>query len=77
MRIDRISYIVYYKNKEAIKKVEQLDVNVTYNSTRLKFLTIYFDRANEKDIKRKLEQMKGIIRYEPSLLENQKIIFEV
>lgn len=77
MRIDRISYIVYYKNKEAIKKVEQLDVNVTYNSTRLKFLTIYFDRDNEKDIKRKLEQMKGIIRYEPSLLENQKIIFEV
>ena len=77
MRIDRISYIVYYKNKEAVKKVEQLDVNVTYNSTRLKFLTIYFDRSNEKDIKRKLEQMKGIIRYEPSLLENQKIIFEV
>lgn len=77
MRIDRISYIVYYKNKEAIKKVEQLEVNITYHSTRLKFLTIYFDRTNEKDIKRKLEQMKGITRFEPSLLESQKVIFEV
>ncbi|HKL60809.1 MAG TPA: DUF2129 domain-containing protein [Acholeplasma sp.] len=77
MLIDRMSYIVYYKNKEALKRVDALDVNVTYNSKRLKFITIYFDRAKEKEIKKSLEQMKGITKYEPSLLESQQVNFEV
>ena len=42
-----------------------------------KYATIYFDRSKEKEIKLALEKMKGVSRYEKSLLEAQTIVFEV
>ena len=77
MQVNRMSYIVYIKNNEVIKRIEELDVNVVYKSQKQKYATIYFDRAKEKEIKLALEKMKGVSRYEKSLLEAQDIIFEV
>lgn len=77
MQVNRMSYIVYIKNLEVVKRIQELDVNVVYKSAKQKYATIYFDRAKEKEIKLALEKMKGVSRYEKSLLEAQEIIFEV
>ena len=77
MQVNRISYIVYVKNNEVAKRIEQLDVNIIYRSAKQKYVTIYFDRDKEKEIKVALEKMKGVIKYEKSLLEAQDIVFEV
>ncbi|MDY0346334.1 MAG: DUF2129 domain-containing protein [Acholeplasma sp.] len=77
MQVNRMSYIVYIKNNEVIKRIEELDVNVVYKSQKQKYATIYFDRSKEKEIKLALEKMKGVSRYEKSLLEAQTIVFEV
>jgi uncharacterized protein YlbG (UPF0298 family) len=77
MQVNRISYIVYIKNAEVVKRIKELDVNVTYHSQKGKYATIYFDKSKEKDIKVSLEKMKGVSKFEKSLLEAQQVIFEV
>jgi len=77
MQVNRISYIVYVKNAEVVKRIKDLDVNVTYHSQKAKYATIYFDKDKEKEIRVSLEKMKGVSRFEKSLLEAQEAIFEV
>lgn len=77
MQVDRISYIVYVKNQEISKKIAELDVNIVYKSAKQKYVTIYFDRQKEKEIRVALEKMKGVSRFEKSLLQAQEVIFKV
>ena len=77
MLVNRISYIVYFKNKEVVTKIEELDVKVFYVSQKSKYCTIYLDKNKEKEVRQALEKMKGVSKYEPSLLQAQDVKFEV
>lgn len=77
MLVNRISYIVYFKNKEVVNKIEELDVKVFFVSQKSKYCTIYLDKNKEKEVRQALEKMKGVSRYEPSLLQAQDVKFEV
>lgn len=78
MQLDRISYLVYFRHKSDIKKIKKIEnIDIYYTSLQSKYLTIYLDKANEKQVKNALSKTKGVKSFEPSLLDRPQINIEL
>jgi len=77
VQLDRISYLVYFRHKSDIKKIKKIEnIDIYYTSLKSKYLTIYLDKVNEKQVKQALSKTKGVKAFEPSLLDRPEINIE-
>ncbi|MDD2259523.1 MAG: DUF2129 domain-containing protein [Acholeplasmataceae bacterium] len=77
MQLDRISYLVYFRHKSDIKKIKKIEnIDIYYTSLKSKYLTVYLDKVNEKQVKQALSKTKGVKSFEPSLLDRPEINIE-
>lgn len=77
MQLDRISYLVYFRHKSDIKKINKIEnIDIYYTSLKSKYLTVYLDKVNEKQVKQALSKTKGVKYFEPSLLDRPEINIE-
>lgn len=70
MEIKRSCYLVYYRRNRTVNEIKRLkEVDIYYNSKRLRYLTIYFDTKDEKNILNKIRRIKGVLKVEKSQLD--------
>jgi len=72
MEIKRCAYIVDFKGKEVPKRLNKMDVNLTYISKKFNYAVVYLDEAKgEKLLTNHLRNVKGFIGVYPSLFFDQ------
>ncbi len=65
----RKGIVIYFRNTHAIKKIKNLDINITYINKPGKYLTGYVDEKEFLSIKKQLKKNKLIRNVEESLIE--------
>lgn len=72
--LNRECYLVYYRHTGALKKIKKVsEISIYYISEKSKYITIYFDKADEKAVRQILAKIKGIRSFERSLLDRPEI----
>lgn len=74
MEISRKLIIVYYDNKNCLKKIASFG-NLIYHSNKLRYAYIYVDEKNAKDIMDNIKKIKGVTKVEFSLSEMADFTF--
>lgn len=70
----RVAYIVTYKHRSVLKRLEKLPCSISYNSKSQKQVLIYFDERHLKTIENQLKKAKGFVEMEPSGLFQEEIL---
>lgn len=72
MEIKRSAFIVDFKGKEVPKRLNKMDVNLTYISKRFNYAVVYLDESKgEKLLVNHLKHVKGFVGVYPSLFFDQ------
>lgn len=72
---NRDAFIVTFFNRAVIRKLNQLDTNVTYISNRFKYAVVYVDTdKGEKYLRQNLKKIKGFINLSPSIIFNRDFV---
>ena len=71
----RMSYVVFYRGKQVIKKLEQLPVDVAYTSKKLDYSIVYADLTYENKLKKTLKFTKGFKHISPSKTFDETLNF--
>ena len=71
----RMGYVIFYKGKQVIKKLNELPVDVAYTSKKLDYSIIYADLSYESKLKKTLKFMKGFKHMSPSKTFDETLNF--
>ncbi|MGB0175204.1 MAG: hypothetical protein ACPF9F_02725 [Acholeplasmataceae bacterium] len=71
----RMSYVIFYRGKQVIKKLEQLPVDVAYTSKKLDYSIVYADLTYENKLKKTLKFTKGFKHISPSKTFDETLNF--
>lgn len=74
MEVSRKLIIVYYNNKNCLKKVASYG-NLIYHSNKLRYAYIYVDEKNSKAIMDSIKKINGVTKVEFSLAEMSDFTF--
>lgn len=70
MEVSRSCYIVYYRGKKTLRELKKIkEIDIYYDSKRLRFLTVYLDTSDKDKILQQLNRVRGVIKVEESLLD--------
>lgn len=70
MEIERSCYIIYYRGKKTVNEIKKInEVDIYYNSKRLHYLTVYFDTKNKEKILQQFKRVRGVLKFEETLLD--------
>lgn len=72
---NRMSYVVFYRGKNVIKKLKQLPVDVSYTSKKLDYSIVYADQHYENKLKKTLKFTKGFKHISPSKTFDETLNF--
>lgn len=72
---NRMSYVVYYKGNQVLKKLEQFPVEISYISKKLSYAILYMDKELEHKIRKTLRFTKGFKFFEPSKTFDESLNF--
>ena len=72
--LNRECYLVYYRHNGALRRLKKVDnIQIYYISEKSKYVTIYFDKKDEKQVINTIRKIRGIRHLEPSLLDKPDI----
>lgn len=77
MVVERMGFIVYYRNKQVLKRLNTLPVNVSYISNKMNYAIFYGDKNKEKNYFNNLRKVKGFQKLEQQLIFNEELNFDV
>ena len=69
----RVAYVVTYKSKQLLKRLNHLPVSISYHYEASQQVLIYFDKNNLKFIQTQLEKARGFVEMEESALFQEEI----
>ncbi len=72
---NRMSYVVYYRGNQVLKKLEQFPVEISYISKKLSYAILYMDKELEHKIRKMLRFTKGFKFFEPSKTFDESLNF--
>jgi len=72
---NRMSYVVYYRGNQVLKKLEQLHVDVAYISKKLSYAVLYMDKELEHKVRKALRYTKGFKFFETSKTFDESLNF--
>jgi len=75
--VERMGFIVYYRNKQVLKRLNTLPVNVSYISNKMNYAIFYGDKNKEKNYFNNLRKVKGFQKLEQQLIFNEELNFDV
>lgn len=71
----RMGYVIFYRGKQVIKKLQELPVDIAYTSKKLDYSIVYADLSYESKLKKKLKFMKGFKHMSPSKTFDETLNF--
>lgn len=77
MLVNRMSYVVFFKGKHVINKLNELPLDVVYISKKKRFAVIYTDKSNENQIRKTLKKTKGFKGFTQSQTFDESYNFDV
>lgn len=73
--VERTCLVIRYDNRKAIKEVEKV-VDITYISSKQKYIIAYCDRSEEKEISNTIRKIKGIKKISESKVDMSKFDYQ-
>ncbi len=77
MLVDRMSYVVFFKGKKILHKLNQLPVEVVYVSKKQRYAVFYTDKENEESIRKTLKKVSGYKGFSQSQTFDENLNFDV
>lgn len=72
---DRMSFIIYYRGKRIFKALEKLDVNIAYQSPRMRYIILYANKEDEEMLRNELRKVRGFQRISRSKIFKEELNF--
>lgn len=72
-----MGYIVYYRNKQVLKKLNTMPINISYVSEKMNYAIFYGDKDKEKNYLSNLKKVKGFLKLEQQPIFNEELNFDV
>lgn len=77
MEVARMAYIVYYKGKGVLKRLETMPVNIAFTSKKLNYTIFYGELSQEKSYLNQLKKIKGFLKFEQSEMFDEEVNFNL
>lgn len=77
MDVSRMGYIVYYRNRQVLKKLETMPVNLAYVSNKFRYAVFYGELKQEKNYFNNLKNVRGFVRFEQQPAFDETLNFNV
>lgn len=72
-----MAYIVYYRNRQVLKKLETMPINLVYVSNKFRYAVFYGEKRLEKNYFNNLKNIRGFIRFEQQPAFDESLNFSV
>lgn len=72
---NRRGYVVFYRGKNVIKKLQHLPVEIPYTSDKMQYAIVYADQDYEQKLKKTLRFTKGFKHISPSKTFDESLNF--
>lgn len=72
-----MAYIVYYKGKGVLKRLETMPVNIAFTSKKLNYTIFYGELSQEKSYLNQLKKIKGFLKFEQSEMFDEEVNFNL
>ncbi|QWB95856.1 DUF2129 domain-containing protein [Mycoplasmatota bacterium] len=71
MLAERASFVVFFRGKHMMNKINELPVDVAYQSDKSNYVVIYADKKEEENLRKQLKKIKGYKGFAPSYLYDE------
>jgi uncharacterized protein YlbG (UPF0298 family) len=71
MLAERASFVVFFRGKQIINKINELPVDIAYQSSKSNYVVIYADKKEEENLRIQLKKIKGYKGFAPSYLYDE------
>lgn len=71
---ERVAYIISYSSKAIFKRLEKMQVKISYVSEANNQVLVYFDKRFVRDIENQLKKAKGFVSMEESALFQEEVL---
>lgn len=73
MDVNRMLYVVYYKGKGVVNRLERLPINIAFISNKLNYALFYGEKDSQKTYYNHLKNIKGFNKIEQSPLFDEEL----
>ena len=73
--VERTCLVIRYDNRKAVKEVEKI-IDITYISSKQKYMIAYCDRNKEKEISKEIKKINGIKAVSESKVDMSKFDYQ-
>ncbi len=71
MLSERASYVIFFRGKDMLEKLNTLPVDIAYQSDKMNYVVVYADKKEEANLRKQLKKIKGFKGFSSSQLYDE------